>query len=504
MTTGLNRAVTALVESDRRFYAAMTAVLGLYLVLSIGLSFERPPICDEGWYASPTLSLLHSGDMGSPVLEGSGSYLKDIERYTYWIVPVHSLIQAPWFQLFGASLASTRLLSVVSGLAALLCWFYILQCLTGNRSVALLGLFLASIDSTFLILASTGRADMMSAAFGAAALASYLALRENHFLWALFAGHAFAVASGLTNPTGGLVAVPSLALLHFWFDRRRMRWSHLLVISSPYIIAVAAWASYILQDPQAFRAQFGGNSVGRLWPLGAPLLALHREVTDRFLPAYGVMPQSQRLAGLRMIVLVIYTAAAVGLLWPRRVRELPAARIIISLIAIVLFVLFFLEGAKQPWYLIHLVWLLAAAVAVSYKGHTGPHPSWRPLGLATIALLILIDTGYAASLIVQRKYDMFYRPAIAALRRELRPGQLVMGSAELGFGLGFDQVLDDKNLGYYSGKTAGFIALDANYRAHLAELERTRPEVYGALRNMLAEKYQPIYANAMYAIYERR
>src|SRR5262252_7448377 len=122
----------------------MIAVLGLYLVLSIGLSLERPPICDEGWYTSPTLSLLHTGGMGSPVLESSGTYLKDIERYTYWMMPVHSLIQAPWFRLFGANLTSTRLLSVVSGLAALLCWFYILQCLTGNRSIALLGLFLVS------------------------------------------------------------------------------------------------------------------------------------------------------------------------------------------------------------------------------------------------------------------------------------------------------------------------------------------------------------------------
>lgn len=188
--------------------------MALYLVFAIGLSLTRIPVCDEGWYTSPTLSLLTTGGMGSPVLESASSYLKGIERYTYWIMPLHGLLQAPWFRLFGSSLRSTRILSVAAGLLALLCWFYVIRKVTGDRTIALLALFLISIDSTVLVLASTGRADMLSAAFGAAALASYLSLRENHLCWALFGGHAFAVASGLTHPNGGLVAVSSLVFLH--------------------------------------------------------------------------------------------------------------------------------------------------------------------------------------------------------------------------------------------------------------------------------------------------
>jgi len=276
------------------------------------------------------------------------------------------------------------------------------------------------------------------------------------------------VASGLTHPQGGLIAVPSLLLLQFYYDRNRLRWPQMVPIALPYLIGGAAWSAYILQDPESFWAQFSGNSAGRLWPLKYPLLALRREITGRFLPAYGILPEAHRVGKLRIVVLIVYMAAVLGLWWPRAVRRMPAARIISGLIAIVLLVLVFLEGAKQPWYLIHLGWLLAAAAAASYKWHTQPRPAWRPVWLGALAALILLQSAYAAALISQGRYASIYRPVIAVLQRDMRPGQLVMGSAELGFGLGFDRVLDDANLGYYSGKRADFIVIDSNYRAHLA------------------------------------
>lgn len=487
----------------RVYLVVCLAALALYVALAIGLSLTRAPICDEGWYASPALNLMTTGGMGSPVIEGAGTYLKGIEQYTYWVMPLHAVIAAPWYRLFGPSLFSTRMLSAMAGLAALLCWFFVICKVTGDRGIALAALFLMAIDSNILILASTGRADMLSAAFGAAALAVYLALRESHLRWALFCGHACAVASGLTNPIGGLVAVPSLILLQFYYDRHRLRWLQIVPIALPYLIGGAAWSAYILRDPEFFRMQFSGNSAGRLWPLRSPLLALRREITLRFLPAYGMLKEAHRVGKLRVGVLIVYVAAVLGLWWPRAVRRMPAARIIGGLIAIVLLVLVFLEGAKQPWYLIHLAWLLAAAAAASYQWHTQRRPRWRPVWLAALAGLALLQTGYAAALIAQARYASIYQPVIAVLQRDMQPGQFVMGSAELGFGLGFDRVLDDANLGYYSGKRPDFIVIDSNYRAHLAELASTRPALYGDLEGMLAGQYRPVYSNAGYSVYAR-
>ena len=271
----------------RVYLAVCLAALALYVALAIGLSLTRAPICDEGWYASPALSLMKTGGMGSPVIEGAGTYLKGIERYTYWVMPLHAVVAAPWYRLFGSSLVSTRMLSAMAGLAALLCWFFVIRKVTGDRGIALVALFLMAIDSNILILASTGRADMLSAAFGAAALAVYLALRESHLRWALFCGHACAVASGLTNPIGGLVAVPSLILLQFYYDRHRLRWPQIVPIALPYLIGGAAWSAYILRDPEFFRMQFSGNSAGRLWPYGLRCLRSGGRLRSGFFPRTG-------------------------------------------------------------------------------------------------------------------------------------------------------------------------------------------------------------------------
>ncbi len=483
----------------RAYLALCVAALALYLALAIGLSLTRTPVCDEGWYTSPALSLVANGSMGSPVIESAGIYLKGIERYTYWEMPLHAIVAAPWFRLFGPSLISTRMLSAMAGLAALLCWFYVIRKLTGDRNIALIALFLTAVDSSVLILASTGRSDMLSAAFGAAALAAYLSLRADHLPWALFCGHACAVASGLTHPQGGLIALPSLILLQLYFDRHRLRWPLLVPIALPYLIGGAAWSAYILQAPEFFWAQFSGNSAGRLWPLLSPLLALRQEIANRLLPAYGILPGAHRVGKLRIVVPIVYAAAVLSLGWPRAVRRMPAARIIGGLIAIVVLVLVFMEGAKQPWYLVHLAWLLAAAAAASYQWHIERRPVW----LGILAGLFLLQAGYAAALIAQGRYASIYRPVIAVLQRNMQPGQFVMGSAELGFGLGFGRVLDDANLGYFSGKRADFIVIDSNYRAHLADLARTRPALYGDLAGMLAGQYRPIYSNTGYSVFAR-
>jgi len=488
----------------RGYVALCLAALVLYAALSIGLSLNRVPICDEGWYASPALSLLTSGSMGSPVIEGAGTYLKGIERYTYWEMPLHAVVAAPWYRLFGPSLISTRMLSVIAGLAALLCWFSILRRVTGDRSIALIALLLTAIDSNVLILASTGRSDMLSAAFGAAALAAYLALREDHLHWALFTGHACAVASGLTHPQGGLIAVPSLILLQFYYDRHRFRWPQVIPIALPYLIGGAAWSAYILQNPEAFWAQFSRNSAGRLWPLKSPLLALRREITDRILPAYGMLPAAHRVGRLRIVVPIVYVAAVLGLGWPRAVRRMPAARIIGGLIAIVVLVLVFLEGAKQPWYLIHLSWLLAAAAAASYTWHTQRRPAWRPVCLGALAVLVLLQTGYAAALIAEGRYAGVYRPVIAVLQRNMRPGELVIGSAELGFGLGFDRVLDDRRLGYYSHRMPRFIVVGEDYRQSLQQFRREQPEIAQYITGVLASLYRPVFENDTYTVYARQ
>src|SRR3954454_16927437 len=124
---------------------ALIILLLVYVVLGTGLALTKAPICDEGWYADPAFNLVHNGNMGSPALEGTADFLKKIERYTYYAMPMHILVQAGFYEVFGASLLSMRAVSLIAGLAALLCWYQITLKLSNKVSLALLVVLLAEL-----------------------------------------------------------------------------------------------------------------------------------------------------------------------------------------------------------------------------------------------------------------------------------------------------------------------------------------------------------------------
>ena len=81
---------------------------------------------------------------------------------------------------------ATRSLSIVLGLVALTSWFIIVRSLFKLTSLAFLVLALLSCHYIFIVCASAGRMDMMSAALGFAGFATYLRLRESSLAWAIF------------------------------------------------------------------------------------------------------------------------------------------------------------------------------------------------------------------------------------------------------------------------------------------------------------------------------
>ena len=245
---------------------------------------------NEAWFASPALTLLEKGYLGTEILETKGTWMEGLERHTYWMPPVHLLVQAAWFRLFGFSLFTLRSVSIVSGAATLLAWYWIISLLSGNRNVALMSMGLAAADPRFLTFAALGRADMLCAALGALGLACYLRLRNGSFPAAMVAANGLAAASCLTHPCGVLYA-GAVVLLMLFFDRRKIGWSALALAALPYLLGLSAWGIYILQAPSQFVRQFTGNISGiasefsgatRWSGLSAPLAALKREYFLRY------------------------------------------------------------------------------------------------------------------------------------------------------------------------------------------------------------------------------
>src|SRR5436853_2442867 len=506
-STKTRNALLAALVSRRLALSLAAAVVVIYLVLALGTAVSRRPWSDEGWFASPAFNLATHGSMGSPVLDSS-SWLPGINQYTYWVLPLHLVTQAGWYKMFGFSLLSLRMLSAFWGLVALAAWFVIMQRLTKDYRVALVTSALLAVDYSFVMGASFGRMDMMCAALGFAGLAAYLSLREKHFAWAVLAGHTLIAASGLTHFMG-LLHFAGLIFLTLYFDRQRIQWRYAALAAVPYLIGAIGWGLYILQDPAVFAIQFKANATtgGRLQGLKAPWLGFIHEFTERYRTAFGLGDQSpghSAIAKLKALILVAYFAGIIGAFSTRRIRQARGLRALLLLTTIYFVIMAVLDGQKLAWYLVHIVPLYTALLATWLTDcwKNAVLPRW--VMATAVGALLLLQAGRIVQRMRANEYQTTYAPAVSFLKSHMQPSTLIMGSAELGFALGFDaHLVDDSFLGYFSGRRADFIVVDEIYALSFQGSQVERPAIYAHINKLLHEDYQLVYDQALYRIYAR-
>ncbi len=82
---------------------------------------------------------------------------------------------------------------------------------------------------------------------------------------------------------------------------------------------------------------------------------------------------------------------------------------------------------------------------------------------------------------------------------------LVIGSAEIAFHLGFDaNLIDDPRLGYISGKVPDVIVVEDRYRFRRGVCEENEPETSGCIADLLEDRYEMVLRNDFYEIYVRK
>jgi 4-amino-4-deoxy-L-arabinose transferase-like glycosyltransferase len=495
---------------NKKFYlAAVILVLMLFSALAIGTAIAERPQIDEGMFASPALNLATKGFMGTTVLETQNSPLKHIEQRTYWVMPLYLLNQALWYKLFGFSLLTMRALSAFWGLIGLLSWFLIMLKLSGDKKIALLTLFLLAFDYTYINGAAMGRMDLMSAALGFAALASYLALRERNLKLAILLSQSCVVLSGLTHPNG-IMAFAGLLFLTLYFDRRSITWSHVGAALIPYLVGAAGFGWWVMKDVPAFKAQFIDNAVmkGRLGGFSAPWVGVIREFTERYPHAFGLGGRSEGHAGpvyLKSLILIAYALGVIGALVTPSIRRNRNYRALLILAGIYFLIMSLIDGQKETPYLVHIIPLYLALLAVWL------HWAWTtrfvPAPLIAVGLcgLIALQVGGTMLRIKQDTYHKLYMPAIAFLKENTTPQTTIMGSSALGFGLGFpDNLVDDGRFGYASGRRPEIIVFGEESELSLREAYAFYPQLPPYINRLLSEEYKQIYANPSFKIYARR
>ena len=470
---------------------------------------------NEAWFASPAVTLLHTGYLGTTILESKGTWMEGIDRHTYWVPPVYLLLEAGWYRLAGFGLVRQRLISVLAGALVILGWYWILSRLIPGSWTALAAVAITAIEPRFLTMSVIGRPDAVCAALGVLALAAYLHFRNASLPRALLISHTLAAASCLTHPCGILYA-GGLILFMLYYDRQGVRLQDFVRIAFPYLLGLAAWGLYVLRSPADFVHQFAGNISGiaseftdhtRWSDVASPYRAVKREIFLRYGSSYGWYSSAFR-DRIQLVPLLIFSIAVLGCLMSRTIRSHPGYRLLLLFGTFEFWTLAMLDGLKATAYLVHTLPLCAALLAIYVHYWLVAQKTYRPalrfaaVGLAMTAfagIQLATTFGYLIDQPMRQDYDN----VLAFLRRAHAPAQII-AAGEFAYALGFDSgMVDDWRLGYYSGKRPQFIVTNPIYVGWFERSAAVAPAIHKYMEELLANDYRMVFRNSNYAVYQR-
>jgi 4-amino-4-deoxy-L-arabinose transferase-like glycosyltransferase len=468
----------------------LASIIVVQLILGTALLLTRAPHSDEGTFGNAAYLLATKGYLGMPTLDPpAGHWLAGIDRHMYWNMPLYMIVVAGWFKLFGVSLFGERFVSLLFCALATLAWYVVIRCLTRDRAAALLGAALIGLNYDLFVVGTGGRTDMMCAGLYASGMAAYLALRERNLFAAILVSQSLLACSLLTHPYAafGILATLVFALV---YDRSRLRWSFLGAAAAPYALAIGAWLIYAAQAPAIARAQLLGNvAAGRINSFAAPLHALRREIAERYIVLAGGFRSHVPVAmRLRLLVFLAYLAAFCGGLLPS-FRRRPGHALLLSLMGIDFLLLTYFENLKWYVYLIHVIPVYAAVLALFLVWLWRDRRVPRAVPVLAAAGFLLFNVGSIAYRVRIDSYKNAYLPAARFLLHAARPGELIMGSSQFAHAFHFNgQVLEDYTLGFESRKNPVFIVVESQVQGWFDTYERTRPDIIAHIRRQLGAR----------------
>ena len=493
-----------------KHWILLAGIILIYLVIGSLTVFAQQPVGDEGPFASPAINFFREGHLGMSVKEVEGTRWTRMDERTFWQPPLYYLAQVAWYFYFGEGIFSMRFLSIHFGLIALLALFSIMEKITGSRATALLAVFLMAIDFVFIGEASHGRMDMMSEALALTGFACYVTYREKNLHYAILSGNTLVVLSGLTHPNG-ILAFIALTFMTIYLDRGRITPKYCLIAAIPYILGAIGWGVYIMQDPQAFIAQFGGNMSGRLPDSFSIIKSIRSEIFERYLFAYGIADGSAGIGKLRALILAAYVMGLIASIFAVRRSIDRWGRSILYLLGIYFLGLTFLIGNRSTHYIIYIMPFYLIPLATSISFYWQESRKFRLAIAAGIIILCCLQTGVNARRIQRNEYEKVYLPVVEQVKSLFDGSDYIMGPAAFGFAFDFQPYfVDDPTLGFYSGKVPDIIIIDAGYLRWFEIFGAVNPDkhkdtqrILEHVRNLLENEYSAEYANSDYTVYVR-
>jgi hypothetical protein len=369
---------------------AWMAALAVWAIAVAGLLFYTHPLVwpDEATFGDTAWSLSQGRGFAAPAL---APLVPEAGDNLLWQPPVHTLLVAAAFRVFGPSVEAMRVLSILAAVLALAA-AWVLASRIGGRMAALVAVTLLLVDARVLRVALVGRMDMLTIALT---------------LWAFCArgGLASGVLAGLaacTHPAG-VIAIAASGL-HLLIARSGLRM--LLRFAAGVAIGLAPWAMQIALDPAAFAAQFAAQ----LARVSAPESSALRQITWNLDPRWfvGAVLWLAIAAGVAMLLRVARERT------PASASARPLA--IATLLALLL-------NLRRPE-VMYVAWLMVpASIGLAAWASRAMDRARTRMTLATaaVAALVLVDTAYMSARIVTSRQFSYTAYAAAVGRCAVEP-----------------------------------------------------------------------------------
>ena len=236
MTTA---ARTPLPRAESRRIAIVILASLLLLAQAVPLIYTRW-VADESWYSIPADTLVHTGHLRIPAFAETST-----QSHVYTLSPALMLIEAAIFKVFGTSLYTAKLPSLLSAFLGIFLT-YLLGCeLAGPLLGAAAAVFLAA-DNMYFLAARTARPEATVVFFSLCGVLLFLyALRRQSVALAFLSGLMVGIGALVhVNALSAGISAGVLALVEFRASiiRRARPWAFVAGLILP-VIPYVLWAN---------------------------------------------------------------------------------------------------------------------------------------------------------------------------------------------------------------------------------------------------------------------
>ena len=163
----------------------------------------------------------------------------------------------------------------------------------------------------------------------------------------------------------------------------------------------------------------------------------------------------------------------------------------------------FLNGFKGYFYLIYIVPIYDAILAAWLLSMWGRTKMAKFVAVAVPLVFVGLQLAISIVHIRADEYHRDYAPTIRDMVRYRAMGKSILGTAALGFGMGFGGFKDDVRLGMYSGLDPDVLIMDRSYRLFAGYFGADEPAALSHIVSTLSTRYRLAAQHGSFWIFER-